>query len=402
MSAFILACLGLVILSGAFYMLPRKHLPVDMESQADANLEWYRQRRAELPEGEETSLSQDMALRLLEDDTQAGAEAVQAATSNSFPRWLLLPVIGFSAGVLYFQLGAAPDVLINKQLAEMSEASTPEQLDSLLRAIETRSAQRPGNLHYTALLGRFYMNQQKYSAAAVSYGELAKSSPGDAQAMAYAAQAEYLAAGRKLNSRAQLYAEQALAIDPHQRTALGLLGMASFEQQQYRAAVEYWQRLLAMEPEGSDSAQMISGVIERAQEALQASGGELAQTHAVAPEPADVTLGVTVRLSFPADAKVGPQDTVFLLARSATADSRMPVAVQRLQAQQLPLTVRLDDSKSMAGQKLSELNSIVVVAQVSPDGRPGEASATWLAKAGPVKPSLDIDPIEVVLAPRSR
>ena len=115
-----------------------------------------------------------------------------------------------------------------------------------------------------------------------------------------------------------------------------------------------------------------------------------------------MTLGVTVRLSFPADAKIGPQDTVFLLARSATADSRMPVAVQRLQAQQLPLSVRLDDSKSMAGQKLSELNSIVVVAQVSPDGRPGEDSATWLAKAGPIKPSLDLDPIEIVLTPRSR
>lgn len=397
-----LACLGLVLLSGAFYLLPRKNLPQDLESQADANLEWYRQRRSELPEGEETSLSQDMALRLLEDDTQAGAETVPAASSNSFPRWLLLPIIGLTSAALYFQLGAAPDVLINKQLAEMSDASTPEQLDSVLRAIETRSAQRPGNLHYTALLGRFYMNQQDYSAAAITYGQLAQSSPEDAQAMAYAAQAEYLAAGRKLNSRAQLYAEQALAIDPHQRTALGLLGMASFEKQQYRAAVEYWQRLLAMEPEGSESALMISGVIERAREALRASGEEVAQTDVVVSEAADVTLGVTVRLSFPADAKIGPQDTVFLLARSATADSRMPVAVQRLQAQQLPLSVRLDDSKSMAGQKLSELNSIVVVAQVSPDGRPGEDSATWLAKAGPIKPSLDLDPIEIVLTPRSR
>jgi cytochrome c-type biogenesis protein CcmH len=250
-STFILACFGLVILSGAFYLLPRKNLPEHLEGQADANLEWYRQRRSELPEGEETSLTQDMALRLLEDDTQSGAAAAQPSVSMSFPRWALLPVIGLSAAVLYFQLGAAPDVLINKQLAQMSDASTPEQLDKLLRAIETRSAQRPGNLHYSALLGRFYMNQQKYSAAAITYGQLAQSSPEDAQAMAYAAQAEYLAAGRKLNGKAQLYAEKALAIDPHQRTALGLLGMVSFEQQQYRAAIEYWQRLLAMETEAT-------------------------------------------------------------------------------------------------------------------------------------------------------
>lgn len=401
MSTFILACLGLVILSGVFYLLPRKNIPEDLEGQADANREWYRQRRSELPQGEETSLAQDMALRLLEDDTQSGTAVVSAPVSTSFPRWALLPVIGLSAAVLYFQLGAAPDVLITKQLEQMSDTSTPEQLDNLIQSIETRTTQRPGNLHYTTLLGRFYMNQQDYAAAAMTYGQLAESAPEDAQALAYAAQAEYLAAGRKLNSKAQLYAEKALAIDPRQRTALGLLGMASFEQQQYRAAIEYWQRLLEMEPAGSDSAQMISGVMARAREALQASGEEVTESDAGASELAAVTPGVTVRLSFPADADIGPQDTVFILARSATSDSRMPVAVQRLQASQLPFSVRLDDSKSMAGQKLSELSSIVVVAQVSPDGRPGEASATWLAKAGPMKPSLNIDPIEIELVPRS-
>jgi cytochrome c-type biogenesis protein CcmH len=400
-SAFILACLGLVILSGVFYLLPRKDIPVDLEGQADANREWYRQRRSELPQGEETSLAQDMALRLLEDDTQSDGAVASPPVSTSFPRWALLPIIALSAAALYFQLGSASDVLITKQLAQMSEASTAEQLDSLIESIETRSAQRPDNLHYTSLLGRFYMNQQDYSAAAVTYGQLAESAPEDAQAMAYAAQAEYLAAGRKLNNKAQLFAEKALAIDPRQRTALGLLGMASFEQQQYRAAIEYWQRLLEMEPVGSDSAQMITGVIDQAREALQATGEEVAQSAAKAPGVAAVALGVTVRLSFPAGADVGPQDTVFILARSATSDSRMPVAVQRLQASQLPLSVRLDDSKSMAGQKLSELSSIVVVAQVSPDGRPGEASATWLAKAGPMKPSLDTDPVEIELVPRN-
>ena len=108
----------------------------------------------------------------------------------------------------------------------------------------------------------------------------------------------------------------------------------------------------------------------------------------------------TVRVSLPGDARVNATDTVFILARSAAADSRMPIAVQRLRGSQLPLTLRLDDSNSMAGQKLSAADSVVVVVQVSPDGRPGEAFATWLGRAGPLAPSLEAKPLEIVLQPR--
>ena len=107
-----------------------------------------------------------------------------------------------------------------------------------------------------------------------------------------------------------------------------------------------------------------------------------------------------MRVELPQGAQLAPSDTVFVLARNADSDSRMPIAVQRLQAGQLPLTLRLDDSNSMAGQKLSGTESIVVVVQVSPTGTPGEAGATWLGKGGPLAPSLDLAPLEIVLQPR--
>jgi cytochrome c-type biogenesis protein CcmH len=66
----------------------------------------------------------------------------------------------------------------------------------------------------------------------------------------------------------------------------------------------------------------------------------------------------------------------------------------------LPLTLRLDDSNSMAGQKLSAAESVVVVVQVSPDGTPGEASATWLGQLGPLAPSTDTEARDIVLSPR--
>ena len=70
----------------------------------------------------------------------------------------------------------------------------------------------------------------------------------------------------------------------------------------------------------------------------------------------------------------------------------MPIAVQRLTGAQLPVTLRLDDSNSMAGQKLSAASSVIVAVQVSRSGRPGEANARWLGQAGPVAPSVDDTP----------
>ncbi|MCB1701561.1 MAG: c-type cytochrome biogenesis protein CcmI [Pseudomonadales bacterium] len=419
MTLFILACAGLVLLSGLFYLLPRRRRSGGVDADLErANIEWYRLREAELAGEGADALQDDARLRLLEDEQQARAalssgnqQAAEADSGRPFPAWLLFPIVAIMSSGLYIMLGAAPDVVISRQLQALDDTSTPEQVQVLMSAVEARSARRPDNLDYVAMLGRYYMGREDYAQAATTYSSLAREIPENSFALASAAQAEYLAAGRKLSDQARLRAEQALAIDPHQRTALGLLGMASFEQKQYRAAISYWERLLASEQPGSESAQMITSVMAMARQRLGESGELAANPAAVnphatapasdAPVPGDATAGVTVRVELPDGAEVTASDTVFVLARNAASDSRMPIAVQRLQAGQLPVTLRLDDSNSMAGQKLSATESVVVVVQVSPAGTPGEANATWLGKAGPLAPSMDDSPLQILLQPRS-
>ena len=410
MTTFIIACGGLVLLSGLFYLFPKKRPGGMDEDLARANLQWFRLREAELAREGGDALQGDARLRLLEDEQQHVPVVRQTSPGQSFPVWLLLPLVALASSGLYYVLGAAPDVMIVRQLESLQDSTSPEDMQRLMRDIEARSAQRPDNLHYVAMLGRYYMDQQDYARAAQTYGALAQDAPQDAQALAFAAQAEYLASGRSLNDATRMKAEQALAINPHQRTALGLLGMASFEQQKYRAAIEYWQRLLATETADSESAQMIASVIRTAQEKLGVSGQEEVLPGVVMPAtgsaaPALVAgtgaavagAGVTVRVALPEGGAVNPSDTVFILARNAASDSRMPIAVQRLQGSQLPVTLRLDDSNSMAGQKLSETESIVVIVQVSPDGRPGEAGASWLGQAGPLAPTMETEALDIVL-----
>lgn len=403
MITFVIACAGLILFSGLFYLFPRRGRFGSQEDLEEANREWYRLRKAELEASSSSELEDDIQLRLLEDAQQAHPQAPLPA-SQSFPVWVLLPVIAIMATALYYYLGAAADVRINEQLQTVDANSDPADMQALIDAVEERSAQRPGNLHYVALLGRYYMGQGDYSRAAGTYSALAQQAPEDAQALAYAAQAEFLAADRQLSDSARVLAERALAINPHQRTALGLLGMASFEQGQYRAAIEYWERLLAMETPGSQSATMIAGVIERA----RASLGEVAQPSVESPATASSSAsqvgdstGVTVSIRMPQGANFTAGDTVFVLARNAASDSRMPIAVQRLSAGQLPLTLRLDDSNSMAGQKLSDADEVLVIVQVSPDGRPGEAGATYLGQAGPLVPGDSETAVEIELSANS-
>ena len=388
MSGFYLACGLLLLLAVPFVLLPMAGRRV-ADDRENANRQWFRLRQAELDATADSALVEDAKLRLLE-DAAPGGEPAGSASTRRFRSWLLLPLLfGLSAG-LYYLLGAAPDVQITRQLNALDENTTPAQLDSLMADIRARIEQRPENLEYTVLLGRFAMQEQDYASAVRYFDALVAAAPGDAAALAYAAQASYLAAGRQLDNPARLRAEQALAVDPHQRTALGLLGMASFEQGQYRAAVAYWERLLAVEPPGSPSHQMIASVIDTARARL-AGAGE--------PHAAAASVGVTIEVSLPEGAAIDPAATVFVLARDGAGNSRMPIAVQRVSAGQLPLSVRLDDGNSMAGQKISSYEAVRVEVQVSPDGTPGAAKATWLGQAGPLTPGGSSAPVAIQLSP---
>ncbi|MEM9256180.1 MAG: c-type cytochrome biogenesis protein CcmI [Pseudomonadota bacterium] len=402
MTVFLLVCLSLIILSGVFFLFPRSDTKDQENDEVRANLQWFRRRAQELDSDADAALLEDAKLRLLEDEADYQAPGV--SRKSRFPVWVLLPVVALLAGSLYYVLGSAPDVMIARQLQTLSDAPGADiDMQRLISAIERRAQQRPDNLHYKAFMGRYYMGQENYNAAARTYRELLAAVPEDAQALAYSAQADYLAAGRQLTDDARLKAEQALAADPHQRTALGLLGMASFEQGSYRAAIAYWQRLLAMEPPGSQGAATITGVIDRARQQLGEAGDVpaalVSQTNASATPPAPGGKGVTVFVTLPETAGVADSDTVFVLARNPAPGSRMPIAVRRFSGRDLPATVRLDDSHSMAGQKISDASQVVVVAQVSPDGRPGAATASWLGETGTLTPSADSVVVDLVLQP---
>ena len=370
----------------------------------ESNLDWLRLRQEELSGAidQDSSLITDAELRVLQELSET-AEApdrasveLSAAPGRTEPRTsrrlmvALALVVLIVPGLVYVQVGALEDVRITNAIAELDE-SAPEGIDALMAAIEARSRARPDNADYLSLLGQFYTGTENHGAALETYERLLTLYPESAEILARAAQAEYLANDRKLSAQARRRAESALASDPNQRTALGTLGIAAFEREDYGLAIDYWQRLLAFEVPGTPGYQMMTGVIAEA----RSRGG------VGSPSAAPVVVagsGVSVTVQAPEGANIAPDATVFVLARPQGAAQRMPTAVQRRQASELPLTVRLDDASAMAGQQISTLAAVSIEVQVSPDGRPGRSGATWLATADNVIPS-EAAAVTLVLRP---
>lgn len=400
---------ALMLLAALFLLLPGLFLRQrHISDQTESNRDWFAQRSTELglesgSAEEEQALLHDAQLRMLDEAKNSGAPVAgsDAAGGGRPGLILMLPLILLSV-LGYWQLGAAGDVQLKRTLQGFSQDSSEEEYRALMLQVEERALQRPDNLHYQAMLGRFYMNETDYGRARDLYVRLAEQAPGDASALALAAQASYLAAGRELDQDSQMLAERALSVDPHQRTALGLLGMSSYDKGQYQAAISYWQRLLVMEDPASQSAQMIQSVIARAQQSL---GGEVVSAMPSDARSGGATVaafngaGVTLQLALPESAVVAPTDTVFVFARDAASGSRMPIAVQRLSVAQLPLTVRLDDRNSMAGQKISELAEVTVIARVSPAGQRSEEGASYSARLDGVVPDESNQPLQLVFEP---
>ncbi|HNL92221.1 MAG TPA: c-type cytochrome biogenesis protein CcmI, partial [Pseudomonadales bacterium] len=194
---------------------------------------------------------------------------------------------------------------------------------------------------------------------------------------------------RALTDDVRTLLQRALEINPHNVTALGLLGMAAFEQKDYRGAVTLWERLLQSIPQGTPQAAAIAEGVAKAREL----GGLQPTT------TAELDIKLRVQVNIAASANAQPTDVVFVLLRAKNGP-RMPLAVVKTTVAALADGVVLDTATSpMKGQiDLSAIDTFEVVARLSRSGQPVPAVGDWEGVSEPLQKSALPDELRVTVA----
>ncbi|MEP6608119.1 MAG: c-type cytochrome biogenesis protein CcmI [Burkholderiaceae bacterium] len=300
---------------------------------------------------------------------------------------LILPI---AAATLYWQFGT-PRALSGGAIAAADDGSlTREQIEMMITDLTRRLEKEPDNAEARSLLARTHYAIGNFSQAADAYARLSVVFPDDADLMADYADALAMSDGRSFAGKPMELVTRALKLDPSQWKALAMAGSEAFERRDYKAAMEYWQRLQTVVPPESPVAKQVQGSIDQARElAATASGAPLAarpNMGAVDRSPGEQrSVSGTVALSPSLMSKVRPDDAVFIFARPVDG-SRMPVAVVRARVGELPLKFTLDDSRAMGPSvKISNLAEVLVTARVSRTGNAIPASGDLEAAAEKVK-----------------
>lgn len=392
--------LALVLATLAALVVPllrsrsRREGPADDDASAAVYRDQMRQLDADVAAGvinadERAVAEAEIVARL---GTELSATTQPAAATASRAPWIvaiaIVAIVPAAALVTYLAVGNPKALDAGGARPRMTESEVVSMVERLAQRMKSDPSDPQGWL----LLGRSWSALQRYQESADAYAEAVKRMPGNADALADWADALGMAQGRKLAGKPTEIIGQALAADPSHPKALALAASAAMERGDNKAAIRYWQSLLAIVPPGSEDAQGIAATIVELG-GTPATGAPPAPAASARPatpptELASAGSRITGRVEIaPAlAARVPPDATLFVYARAAQG-SRMPLAIVRRAARELPFEFALDDSMAMApGATISSAREVVVEARVSASGGATAASGDLSGVSATITP----------------
>lgn len=284
-------------------------------------------------------------------------------------RWVIpLIVIAFPlfSILTYFQLGE-PDALIKEQAQSQRNQQTESSkvdVNAMVAGLAERLMLDPENAEGWLMLGRSYKYLKKYPLAINAFDKAYALLGDRPDVMLQYADALAMANDGKLSGKPSELIFKALEKSPNDITGLWLGGMAKAEMGEFSQAMQYLRKLEKLLAPGSQSYQEIQQLISSIQG--QSSADIAPPLQATLNEA--VSIEVYVEVADSLKNKITPQDTVFIYAKALTG-SPMPLAIERKQVADLPLSVSLDDTMAMMpAMKLSNFDQVKVLARISKSG----------------------------------
>ncbi len=218
-----------------------------------------------------------------------------------------------------------------------------------------------------------------------------------------------MAQGQRLAGRPAELLKRALALEPDYPKAIAMSAAAAAERNDFDGAIALYKRLKGMVPPNSDESREVDQVLaelEAARKGATVPGLAAAPPSAVAAPTVATAPPTAAAPSAPASAaglgiegrvevdpklasKIAPGDALFIYARDPEG-TRMPLAVMRGTAADLPKSFALTDAMAMTpANTISRAKTVVVEARLSKSGNATPQPGDLRGASAPVKPGTN-------------
>lgn len=192
--------------------------------------------------------------------------------ANKYFSLLIMPILLMVfVTAAYWRWGAWSD-----WQAYLQQQSKQQQIQALLDSVsgpkelieklEKRLDDRPESARGWYLLGRLYSTQNDWQKAYEAFAKAHRLQPDDEQITVNYAQSLWQLNQQQFNASVRNLFKDVLQKNPKQPDSLAMLAMDAYMSHDYQMAIDYWQRLLKIAPQGSDDADAIRKAIAKAQE----------------------------------------------------------------------------------------------------------------------------------------
>ena len=415
--------MALCVAGVVVWVLLRQGPVVTSASQSQANVKVYREQildldrehaNGHLSDAEWQQSRDELSVRLLQ-DTAVEDEPQLITQAQSWRTAVVIALVfPISALGLYIWLGAPEAISPMPPASALAEAATEQaaapNLDQIVENLASKLQADPNNLEGWVLLGRTHRSMGNLDAALSAFDRALKLNADDELILA---RAEVLAAKNqgRFDGEPWRVIREVLQRDPQNYAALLLAGSASYANNRYADALEFWQRarlrlsadhpdvpnlIEAMStvqaklknpasPSSTPAAQSAQGAVPAQGSAASGTAPAAAVASAAGGAASALNVSGQVRLSAALKSQTSPTDVVFVYAVPANGE-RMPLALLKTTVAQLPLSFTLDDSSAMLpDRKLSGASQVLVKARISKSGNAIPQSGDWEGSLGPVK-----------------
>jgi cytochrome c-type biogenesis protein CcmH len=278
--------IALLILLALWFVLPPLFQSDETQPKEDvraANVSVYRDQYRELEEDFRNGLiaedqyqreKGELERRLLEDVSKvnnlAREKISQPNRKMALAVAVAIPLVAISFYVAVGNPKAISGLPTNSELSapgtQQNGTMSQQQIEQNVAKLSKRLDENPNDAQGWLMLGRSYTVLERFADAAAAFQRATSLNATDANAWADYAEAQALANGQRMAGKPLEAALRALQLDPKNEKALALAGSAAFETNDYRKAIDYWQKLLTLLPPNSDAAKTVSDQLTKAKQ----------------------------------------------------------------------------------------------------------------------------------------